>query len=611
MGVGDPLGSIYNPKAPEALRTPSAIRTGFDQYFDYLTSTGAGGSVPADSIRAPYRAPLGNFTQIASGMAITNPLASAPAAITQGGTNFGAATGNSANNIQLSRALPHLRQVMGDAAFADWFIYGKNPPSDQQLLDSMQYSLQVDKQEHEAREAGKLGKIAGVAGFGLAAGTGLLDKAITSLARGGITGIGGGSSNVATTGLSAGGSTPGGSLGLLGAENLPIAGASGVLTPAGVAAGLPGVSVGSTLGISAIKNRIASALGQSGANSVVSQSGIPRLPGTGGSILNSGGGGGSVANNDLGLIGDVLDISGASGTLTPQGVASGLVDALGSGGGILNTIKNLGSKLVGGGGSGGGSGLLDTLLGIGQAGLGLFGTISNANALDDALDDQSDSIRAQTKLIEQITQIAKEDWDRFKQVYQPLENELVADVRQGVQPDYEGLDARPGTAARDVTDQYERSRNVLMRNLGRYGGRPDSGQFRETMRIMGTDEARDRAAAATRARFDVEDQKRTERKYADETTFNRQSGVLSLGRGLPSQSASNLSAAASGLSDVARQQGGRANLFADATAGAADALGGSIYDLVNKDGVYSLPEQNAAVPWRVRAPSIYGLSGIG
>ena len=131
----------------------------------------------------------------------------------------------------------------------------------------------------------------------------------------------------------------------------------------------------------------------------------------------------------------------------------------------------------------------------------------------------------------QQAEIAKEQWQRFKEIFAPLEDEI---VRQSMDPgEYERL---KGQATTDVRAAYGRAEGARRRELGRYGLRPDSGRFAGLERETAVNQVRDEVSA---------------RNLADDRMWAKKIAAASLGRGLPAQ-------AMGGFQSVAGAYGNRA-----------------------------------------------------
>lgn len=138
----------------------------------------------------------------------------------------------------------------------------------------------------------------------------------------------------------------------------------------------------------------------------------------------------------------------------------------------------------------------------------------------------------QLPAMEQQAQQAQETWQRYKDVYQPVENRMVDEAMNYDSP--ERTQREQGRAMADVTASFEASRRNALERLEGYG--VDPSQTRSAALDVGvrTQEAAAKAAAATAATQRIQDTARAMR--AD---------VINTGRGMPSQVAANYGGAVS------------------------------------------------------------------
>lgn len=134
--------------------------------------------------------------------------------------------------------------------------------------------------------------------------------------------------------------------------------------------------------------------------------------------------------------------------------------------------------------------------------------------------------------------IAQEQWDNYKQTYQPLERELVADAREFDSP--ERYREAAGQAAADVNSQFGLARDRLMRQPG---FDPSSAAAQSGMVGLELSQAASGATAQNAARRNVRD-----------TAWARKVDAMSLGKGLPAQASSMLSSSANTMGNIASNQ---------------------------------------------------------
>jgi hypothetical protein len=124
---------------------------------------------------------------------------------------------------------------------------------------------------------------------------------------------------------------------------------------------------------------------------------------------------------------------------------------------------------------------------------------------------------------------SQEIYDRYKQVYEPREDQLVNQVfDQSRTPAAEA--ARSGAEARASIDNSEQ---IGLRNARRAGIKPSSPAFESISRRQQATDAGLEAAARTGGR-----------RYANETNTSQQIAALNMGKGLPQESDSLDSSAA-------------------------------------------------------------------
>lgn len=190
------------------------------------------------------------------------------------------------------------------------------------------------------------------------------------------------------------------------------------------------------------------------------------------------------------------------------------------------------------------------------AAVAAVGVVSSMSAADDAASQQDAALAQQGASADRTYALAAkqdaradEQWQRYKQIYQPLEDQMI-DESRGL-----GSIANQNKAASDaaagVSSSFGRARERLAKNPG---VNPSSQQYQQEVSKIGLQEAATSAAAQTGAREAVKD-----RGTAAMTN------AVSLGKGLPASanagaaSAGALAGAAGGIyssiASSARQQG--------------------------------------------------------
>lgn len=126
-------------------------------------------------------------------------------------------------------------------------------------------------------------------------------------------------------------------------------------------------------------------------------------------------------------------------------------------------------------------------------------------------------------------QISMEQWDRYLEMFDPLERKMVADAENYASPERYAKAA--GDASATVASQYGKARDRLTRTPGLD---PSSGAYQASMVGLDLSQA---AADAT--------QQNAARDKVDNMAYARLQDAISLGKGLPSQASSNLASVAS------------------------------------------------------------------
>lgn len=135
----------------------------------------------------------------------------------------------------------------------------------------------------------------------------------------------------------------------------------------------------------------------------------------------------------------------------------------------------------------------------------------------------------QLGMAKQQQMIGNDQYLRYLNAYEPLENAILDDVWQGPQ-----TELAAGRASADVAASFAKSNDVMQRDMARYGINPNSGRFAEMLSGQGLDRSRTEVHARNKARQDAEDEHWAKRITA-----------VDMGRGLPGQAATMLSGAGS------------------------------------------------------------------
>lgn len=168
-----------------------------------------------------------------------------------------------------------------------------------------------------------------------------------------------------------------------------------------------------------------------------------------------------------------------------------------------------------------------------------------------------DANAASSEATRMQAQIAKDQWDRYKTVYAPLEDSMVSAAQNYDTPaQYEKA---AGAASGSVAQAFGNARDRLTRTPGLD---PTSPAYTSSMAGLDRDQAAADAVAQNGARKQVQD-----------TAWARKSDMLSLGKGLPAQ-------AATGLAVVSQQSANQANTAYNRSMNEAAGLGGATRDII-------------------------------
>ena len=155
-------------------------------------------------------------------------------------------------------------------------------------------------------------------------------------------------------------------------------------------------------------------------------------------------------------------------------------------------------------------------------------------------------------------EIARDQWERYKQVYAPLEEQFVAESFAYDTPQNYALAA--GEASADVSTQFGKMRQRLNRTPGLD---PSSPAYQASMVNLDLSQAATDATMQNRARLGVRD-----------TAYDRKRTALALGKGLDQTAASGAGRSANTLGNLAAAQYGQAS-------DAATGLGSLTSNLIN------------------------------
>lgn len=183
---------------------------------------------------------------------------------------------------------------------------------------------------------------------------------------------------------------------------------------------------------------------------------------------------------------------------------------------------------------------------IGTVGAAVVGGLMSDDGSSSASDASADASKTQA-------QIAKEQWSRYKSIYAPLEDSVVADATNYDTPEKYAKAA--GDASATVSEQFSKAKDRLNRTPGMDTSAP---AYSASMTGLNLAQAATDATSQNSARQKVED-----------TAYFRKIDALSLGKGLPAQASSALASSANNslaLSNALRQRetasaAGAGNMF--------------------------------------------------
>ena len=167
--------------------------------------------------------------------------------------------------------------------------------------------------------------------------------------------------------------------------------------------------------------------------------------------------------------------------------------------------------------------------------------VSSALADDNGAEEANNSVADANAL---QAQISRDQWNRYKEIYEPLERQMVDEAQDYASP--ENYAKAAGEASATVSQQFSKARDRLTRTPGLD---PSSGAYQSS--LVGLDLAQ-AASDAT--------QQNLARKNVTDTAYARKQSALALGKGLDATAASGLASSASSnlaLAQAGNQQAGQ------------------------------------------------------
>ena len=167
--------------------------------------------------------------------------------------------------------------------------------------------------------------------------------------------------------------------------------------------------------------------------------------------------------------------------------------------------------------------------------------VSSVQADDNGAEAANNSVADANAL---QAQISRDQWNRYKEIYEPLERQMVDEAQDYASP--ENYAKAAGEASATVSQQFSKARDRLTRTPGLD---PSSGAYQSS--LVGLDLAQ----AANDAT-----QQNLARKNVTDTAYARKQSALALGKGLDATAASGLASSASSnlaLAQAGNQQAGQ------------------------------------------------------
>lgn len=158
----------------------------------------------------------------------------------------------------------------------------------------------------------------------------------------------------------------------------------------------------------------------------------------------------------------------------------------------------------------------------------------------------------------------EEDYDKY---YKPIEDQFLASVKKGVQPDYEQI---TNDVIGDVNTQFEGSEAARLRQIQRMGVNPNSGRADALGRQLSLSRGLALAGGINKAR-------RTESNRAEELTYARQNDAVQVGVNKLNNAQSSINSAATSLSQTYANQATQAQANGNAASNNWADLGGTVY----------------------------------
>lgn len=170
-------------------------------------------------------------------------------------------------------------------------------------------------------------------------------------------------------------------------------------------------------------------------------------------------------------------------------------------------------------------------------------------------------------LQQQQLESAKKREEDYDKNYKPIEDQFLASVKKGVDPNLEQVTS---DVIGDVNSQFEGSEAARLRQMGRLGVNPNSGRADAMGRQLSLSRGLALAGGINNAR-------RTEIKRAEDLTYARQNDAVQIGTNKLNNAQSNVSSAANSLSQTYANKATQAQTNANNAANGWADLGSTVY----------------------------------
>jgi hypothetical protein len=223
------------------------------------------------------------------------------------------------------------------------------------------------------------------------------------------------------------------------------------------------------------------------------------------------------------------------------------------------------------------------------------------DAASNALQAQANGIagrvaNSQIALMNQEKAIAAEYHNRSKNVFWPLEDQLVSESKTYDTP--ERQEAAAGNASADVGTQIDGSKRAMVRAQQRMGVNPNSGNALLLENQMGLGEASARASAANAARTNVEN-----------LGWAKRMDAASIGKGLPSAQVAAANASTNAGNAAVNASTSTLTAYNAATQTMGQGYGIALNGTSNANRLLNSVYSNQADQWSNTSNAMFGLAG--